>query len=86
VPPDDAPDAADRATLERLALANWSPAAEARVESVVVAGRSAAVNLLVNGDYEYSAIFRRDERGDWFESSSSSGHVQPRDLGWLDAD
>jgi hypothetical protein len=44
------------------------------------------VNLLVNGDYEYSAIFRRDERGDWFESSSSSGHVQPRDLGWLDAD
>ena len=70
--------------MERLALADWSPAAEARVESIVVAGRAAAVNLFVNGDYEYSVNFRRDESGEWYESSSSSGHTS--DLSWLDSD
>lgn len=75
---------ADRAALERLAVANWSEAAEARIASVVVAGRAAAVNLFVNGDYEYSVTFQRDEGGHWYESSSSSGHMDASDLRWVD--
>jgi hypothetical protein len=76
----------DRATLERSALGNWSPAAEARVASTGVVGRSAVVNLFVNGDYEYSVIFRREEGGDWWESASSSGHMDALDLARLDSD
>jgi hypothetical protein len=66
--------------LERLALAEWSEAAQARAHSVIVVGRWAAVNLLVNGDYEYSVQFQRDELGQWSESSSSSGHMRRADL------
>jgi hypothetical protein len=76
-------DPADRASLERWALFDWSPAAEARVRSVVVEGPLAAVNLLVHGDYEYSVIFRRDEDGARQESSGSSGHMKASDLSWI---
>lgn len=64
-----------RQRLERLALDGWSEAAEAQVDSVIVVGRRATVNLLVNGDYEYSVHFQRDERGQWNEAGSSSGHA-----------
>ncbi len=73
--PRDSVDDAQRQRLERLALADWSEAAEAQVHSVIVVGRRAAVNLLVNGDYEYSEYFQQDEGGQWHGSGSSSGHV-----------
>ena len=50
---------------------------------MVAEGALAVVNLLVNGDYEYSVIFRRDGNGRWWESSSSSGHVATSDLRWI---
>jgi hypothetical protein len=53
---------------------------------VVVEGSLVAVNLLVNGDYEYSVIFRRDGNGAWQESSGSSGHMKASDLSWIDSD
>ena len=71
----DSVDDAQRQRLERLALADWSEAAGAQVHSVIVVGRRAAVNLLVNGDYEYSEYFQQDESGQWRGSGSSSGHV-----------
>jgi hypothetical protein len=57
------PDPVDRHTLERLALAEWSTAADARVDSVHVIGDRAAVVLLLSPDYEYSVFFERDEHG-----------------------
>ncbi len=80
----DGLDDVERQRLERLALADWSEAAEARVDSVIVLGRRAAVNLLVNGDYEYSVNFRREERGQWYEAGSSSGHADRSMLDALD--
>jgi|tagenome__1003787_1003787.scaffolds.fasta_scaffold20874709_5 hypothetical protein len=77
-------DDAERQRLERLALADWSEAAEARVDSVIKSGRRAAVNLLVNGDYEYSVNFQKDERGQWYEAGSSSGHADRSMLEALD--
>ena len=74
-PLEDGVDNAERQRLERLALADWSEAAEAQVHSVIVLGRRAAVNLLINGDCEYSEYFQRDERGQWYEAGSASGHV-----------
>lgn len=71
---------ADRSALERSALAGWSPAAGARIDSLLLRNRSAAVNLLVNGDYDYCVIFQRDESGRWEESGSSSGHMDAWDL------
>lgn len=78
--PQDGPGDEDRSALERLALADWSPAAEAQVESVIFGDRCAAVNLLVNGDYAYSVTFWREEAGHWEESASSSGHMDVADL------
>jgi hypothetical protein len=72
--PDDLSDA-ERQRLERLALADWSEAARAHVHSIIVLGRKAAVNLLLNGDYAYSVYFQQDERGQWDEAGSSSGHA-----------
>lgn len=68
----DGVDIADRRTLERLALAEYSEAAAARVISITVRGKRAEVALLVNGDYEYWEYFQRDQQG-WHETSSSSG-------------
>lgn len=82
--PHPGPEPADRAALEGLALSDWSPAAGARVDSVVVEGALAAVNLLVNGDYEYSMTFRRGDDGLWQESSSVSGHTSGSDLWGID--
>ena len=82
--PQDEPESADRSALERLALADWSSAADARIESVVLMNRFAAVNLYVNGDYEYSVIFQRDEGDHWEESGSSSGHMDASDLSRID--
>ena len=71
---------AERQRLMRLALADWSEAAEARVDSVVVSDDLAAVNLLVNGDYEYSVHFQRNEHGQWNEAGSASGHTNRFDM------
>jgi hypothetical protein len=40
--------------------------------------------MLFNGDYEYSAYFRRNERGKWVEAGSSSGHAKRSDVDALD--
>ena len=66
----------------RLALADWSEAAGARVDSVIASNSRAVVNLVVNGDYEYCVDFRRTADGQWEESASSSGHA---DRFYLDA-
>ncbi|WP_091237838.1 hypothetical protein [Klenkia soli] len=47
--------------LHELALAEWPPAAEARVISVSFVGPTAEVVLVVNGDYEYWMYFTRDD-------------------------
>ena len=81
---DDKPDDALPRSLERLALAEWSEAAEARVDSVVVVGDRAGVILLLNGDYEYSVYFQPDPNGAWQEAGSSSGRVDSSTLAALD--
>ena len=75
-------DGAERQRLVRLALADWSEAAEARVDSVLVSKSRAVVNLLVNADYEYCIYFMRDQDGQWEEAGSSNGHA---DRAYLDA-
>ena len=82
--PPEGLEARDRAKLERLALAEWPPPADVQIDSVVIDGGFAAVNLLLNGDYEYCAIFQRDSGGHWWESSSSSGHMDVSDLTRID--
>jgi hypothetical protein len=77
-------DAADRQRLERLALADWSEAAEVRVDSVIMLGRRAAVNVLLAGAYEYSVNFQQDEHGHWYEAGSSSGRADRSMLEALD--
>jgi len=72
-------DAADRQGLERLALAGWSEAAAARVESVTVVGDRAEVALIVNGDYGYWTYFQRDGQG-WYETVTGSAPT----TGWDD--
>ena len=59
----DALDDAERQELERLALADWSEAAEARVDPLIVLGRRAAVNLLLTGDYEILRPLRAGRTG-----------------------
>ena len=71
----------DRRTLERLATAEWSEVAGARVVSISVVGQRAEVSLLVNGDYEYWIYFQRDEQG-WQETVSGNGPTE----GWDDPD
>ena len=66
--------------LVRLALADWSEAADARVGSIIVSSDRAAVNLFVNGDYEYSVCFQRSEPGQWEEAGSGSGHASRFDM------
>jgi hypothetical protein len=78
----DGPDGADRQRLVRLALADWSEAAEAHVDSVLVSKSRAAVNLLVNGDYEYCIYLLPGGHGQWEEAWSSSGHA---DRAYMDA-
>jgi hypothetical protein len=73
----------ERRALERVALADWSAAAEARVDEVLVAGRRAAVVLLLNGDYEYTILLCRDDDGVWEETGSSNGRPV---RGWLPTD
>ncbi|WP_448638247.1 hypothetical protein [Geodermatophilus sp. URMC 63] len=68
-------DPAERQRLVRLALSDWSSAADARVDSVIVSTKRVAVNLLVNGDYEYVVFFQENENGQWEEAGSSSGHA-----------
>ena len=79
-------DDTERQRLVRLALADWSAAAEARVDSVIVSTRRAAVNLFVNGDYAYSVHFRRGEDGQWDEAGSSNGHMTRYDMDAVDRD
>ena len=69
----------DRRMLERLALADWSPVAQARVVSITLAGSRGEVALLVNGDYGYWMYFLRDEDG-WSEITSGNGPT----IGWDD--
>jgi hypothetical protein len=71
--------AEDRRVLDRLALGDWPPDADAQVVSVTVAGDRAEVALLVNGDYGYWMYFERDAQG-WCETVSGNG---PTD-GWDD--
>jgi hypothetical protein len=59
----DGLDDAERQRLVRSALADWSEAADARVDSVILSKSRAAVNLFVNGDYEYCMYFMPDEEG-----------------------
>jgi hypothetical protein len=81
----DRVDIADRRTLERLALAEWSEAADARVVSVTVVGNRAEVALVVNGDYEYWAYFQCDEQG-WYETVAGVGPTvdwdDPSNIQW----
>ena len=62
----------------------WSRNAAARQRLAL--SERAAVNLLVNGSYEYSVQLVQDERGEWYESCSSSGHMRPADLKILATD
>lgn len=71
----DGLDDAEQQRLARLALADWSEAADAWVDSVIVSNNRAAVNLLVNGDYVYSVYFQQSEHGQWDEVASSNGHA-----------
>ncbi|RBY93403.1 hypothetical protein DQ237_18325 [Blastococcus sp. TF02-8] len=80
MPPETGLGDSAREHLVLRALAGWSAAAEARVHSVVTTRRRAAVNLLVNGDYEYVELFQRDRDGLWIEAGSSSGHVDEAHL------
>ena len=80
----DALGEAERQRLVQLALADWSDAAEARVDSVIMSSRRAAVNLFVNGGYEYSVYFQRDEHELWDEAGSASGHAVRSELEALD--
>ena len=82
--PHDGLDQAERERLARLALADWSEAAGAPVHSVIVSASRAAVNLFVNGDYQYSVYFRRGENGQWDEAGSSNGHTTRSDLDAVD--
>lgn len=68
----------------RLALADWPEAADARVVSLIASTSRAAVNLFVNGDYEYTVYFRRSEHGQWDEAGSSNGHADRSDMDALD--
>lgn len=70
----------DHSSLERLALAEWSGSAAAKVVAVTVVGHRAEVGLLVNGDYEYWTYFLRDDSG-WRETVTGNGRV----IGWSDA-
>src|SRR4051794_22555041 len=54
--------AEDRRILERLALAEWSEDADARIVSVTVAGDRAEVALVVNGDHDHWTYFQRDDQ------------------------
>jgi hypothetical protein len=75
----------DRQVLERLALGEWSPQANARVVSVTVAGNRAEVALFLNGDYGYWMYFQRDDEG-WCETVSGNGPTgfwdDPTVIGW----
>jgi hypothetical protein len=73
------PQTEDRRVLERLALGDWSPEANAQVVSVTLSGNRAEVALLVNGDYGYWVYFQRDDEG-WCETVSGNGPTS----GWDD--
>ena len=77
---------AERSRLARLAVADWSEAAEAYVDWVVVLCGRAAVNLFLNGDHAYAVYFQRDEGGEWYDAGSSSGHADVTQLEYLDED
>jgi hypothetical protein len=85
----EAVDDDDQRTLERLALAEWSERAGARVVSVTVAENRAEVALLVNGEYEYWTYFQRDGHG-WHETVSGVGPTaewdDPSTIQWTDDD
>ena len=82
--PQDGLDGVERQRLVQLALSDWSAAADARVDSVVVSSSRAAVNLFVNGDYEYTVYFRRNGHGQWDEAGSSNGHADQSGMDALD--
>jgi hypothetical protein len=84
--PDSRPDEAARKALERLALSDYTEAAQAVVDDVVLVGDRAAVILLLNGDYEYSVYFQRGGEGDWQEAGSLSGRTDATTLASLDWD
>jgi hypothetical protein len=71
--------AEDRRVLDRLALGDWPPGADAQVVSVTVAGGRAEVALLVNGDYGYWMYFQREDQA-WCETASGNGPTN----GWDD--
>jgi hypothetical protein len=78
-----------RQRLERLALADWSQAASAKVVSVAVVGARAEMALLVDGDHEYWSYFQRDSHG-WRETvtgnAPTSGWDDPRAIQWSSDD
>ncbi|MGY1669178.1 hypothetical protein [Geodermatophilus sp. SYSU D00710] len=57
------------------ALSDWPQAADAGVDPVIVSTERVAVDLFVDGDYEYVVLFWENEPGQWEEAGSSSGHV-----------
>jgi hypothetical protein len=81
--------AEERRILERLALGDWSPEANAQVVSVAVAGDRAEVALLLNSDYGYWMYFQRDDEG-WGETVTGNGPTDgwddPRVIQWGDDD
>ena len=68
-----------RRTLERLALGDWPPDADAHVVSVTISGNRGEVVLLVNGDHGYWVYFLRGDEG-WCETVSGNGPTS----GWDD--
>lgn len=73
-------DARDRSELERLALAEWSPAAGARIESVTVVDDRAEVVVRLGPGYDDFTYFQRGDDGAWHEIVSGNGPT----VGWDD--
>ncbi len=79
--PGDGLDGAEWQWLVHLALADWSEAADARVDSGIVSRRPAVVSLFGHGGYRCSVHsqcpvhFQRDEHEQWDEAGSSSGRA-----------
>ena len=79
-------DALDRSQLERLALAEWSPAAAAQIVSVTVVGARAEVVVRLGPGYDDFAYVQRDDAGSWRETVSGNaptvGWDDPTQIAW----
>ncbi|MGY1667640.1 hypothetical protein [Geodermatophilus sp. SYSU D00696] len=58
-------DGAERQRPALLALSDRPRAADAGVDSVIVSTERVAVDLFVDGDYEYVVLFWENEPGQW---------------------